>query len=269
MTKKQAATQAAPQQPVAPQSAPAMPQGYDQAQYAAYQQPVDPNKGKAKWLTLEYAGAMASAVAAALLTTFVVTTVFNMWAGTLTPSAGVSGFLAAVLSVDMVTMGTDLVAAGVLAVLLSVLSFVLFGRVSRAIPDREGYTGRTAYKVVTYGAMAIVAAAAIVLLAKIATVLIASLLFIGLPGADKVYLSLYVGEFLPYSVGLALLIAVAWMVKCIIGGRNTSRALTMIVLGASSAVLLASAITIAVKVHNPDTKQYRSATPERMERYTH
>lgn len=245
----------------------AMQQAYDPAQYAAYQQPINPNKGKAKWLTFEYAAAMASTVAAALLTTFAVVTVFNMWAGIVTPSAGVSGFLAAVLSIDMVTPGTDLVAAGVLAVLLAVLAFVLFGRVSRAIPEREGYTGRIAYKVVTYGAMAAAVVPAVVLAAKMVTVLIASLLFIGLPKADKVYLSLYVGEFLPYGVALALLIAVAWMIKCIIGGRNTSRALTMIVLGASSAVLLASAITVAVKVHSPDAKQYRSVTTERQDRY--
>lgn len=242
-----------------PQAAPMAqaPQDYDPAQYAAYQQPVSPNKGKAKWLTFEYAAAMASTVAAALLTTFALATVFNMWAGIVTPSAGVSGFLAGVLSIDMVTAGTDLVLAGVVAVLLSVLAFILFSRVSRAIPEREGYTGRTAYKVVTYGAMAAVAAPAIVLVAKLATVLIASLLFIGLPQANKVYLSLYVGEFLPYTVSLGLLVGVGWMIKCIVGGRNTSRVLTMMVLVASSVVLLASTITVTVKVHNPDAKPYQ------------
>lgn len=260
MAKQQSSAQANNEPQAAPMAQ--TPQGYDPAQYAAYQQPVDPNKGKAKWLTFEYAGAMASVVAAALLTTFAVTTLFNMWAGIVTPSAGVGGFLAAVLSVDMITAGTDLILAGVVTVLMSVLAFVLFSRVSRTIPEREGYTSRTAYKVVTYGAMAAVAAPAIVLVAKMVTVLIASLLFIGVPQADKVYLSLYVGEFLPYAVGLGLLLGAGWMLKCIIGGRNVSRALAITVLAVSSVVLLASAITVAVKVHSPEEKpyQYRETT---------
>lgn len=259
MTKKQSSTQSASQQPSVAQPAPA-PQGYDpamQMQYATYQQPVDPNKGKAKWLTFEYTAAMASVVTAVLLTSLALVPVFSMWAGIAAPSAGVSGFLAEVLSIDMVTPGTDLVVAGVLAVLLSVLAFILFGRVSRTIPERKGYTSRTAYKVVTYGAMAAVVAPAVVLVAKLVTVLIASLLFIGLPQAGRVYLSLYIGEFLPYAVGLGLFVVVAWMIKCIVGGRNTSRMLTMIVLTMSSVVLLASAITVAIKMHDSGAGSYQ------------
>ena len=92
-------------------------------QYAAY---VDPNKGKSKLLTFEYAFAMGSAVAAAFLLIDTMVSVFGLWAGT---SSVTTSFVRGHLSPDMVTPGTGIVAAAVLALLFSVLSFVLFSRV--------------------------------------------------------------------------------------------------------------------------------------------
>lgn len=228
----------------------AMQQAYDPAQYAAYQQPINPNKGKAKWLTFEYAGAMASIVTAALLSVAVLPTLFGMWVGANKPTADMHGFLAEVLDIDMITPSTGLIAGSVLAVLLSVAALVLFSRVSRTVPDREGYTSRTAYKVITYMTMAALVVPAVVLVAKLVTVLIASLLFIGVSNAGKIYSSLYLVEFLPYLIGLAVIVAAAWMVRGVIMGRNMSRVLSFIVLGVASVVLIATSVTVAVKLHS-------------------
>ncbi|MDO4781474.1 MAG: hypothetical protein Q4A34_03745 [Candidatus Saccharibacteria bacterium] len=268
MAKKQSSTQPAPQQPSVTQPTPAAtPQGYDpalQMQYVAYQQPVDPNRGKAKWLTFEYAGAMASAVVAALLSAAVLPTLFGMWVGTDKATASTDGFLAGLLSVNTTTPSTGLIAGAVLAVLLSVVALVLFARVSRTVPEREGYTSRTAYKVITYMAMAALVAPAVVLVAKLATVLIASLLFIGLPNAGKTYSSLYLVEFLPYLIGLAVMVAAAWMVRGVIMGRNMSRVLSFIVLGVASVVLIATSVTVAVKLHSDSTSRAGQAALDRL-----
>lgn len=66
----------------------------------------------------------------------------------------------------MVTPGTGIVMAGVLATLFAVVALITFGRVSRAIPDRDSYTSSTAYKVVTYGAFGALVIPAIVLTAR-------------------------------------------------------------------------------------------------------
>ena len=71
---------------------------------------------------------------------------------------------------------------------------ILFGRVSKAIPDRAGYTSCTAYKLITYGGFGVLLISTISSLAKIITILISSLLFIGVSEAGEVYKSLYLAE---------------------------------------------------------------------------
>ena len=218
-------------------------------QYAAY---VDPNKGKSKLLTFEYAFAMGSAVAAAFLLIDTMVSVFGLWAGT---ASVTTSFVRGYLSPSMVTPGTGIVAAAVLALLFSVLSFVLFSRVSKTVPEREGYTKRTAYKLITYGGLGALLMSAIGLIAKLASILVNSLLFIGVSGAGEVYKSLYLGEFLPYLLALAVVLGAAFLVYKIVQGRNTSKTLTLVLIAASAVVLLAGAITMAVKVHGGTTSR--------------
>lgn len=235
--------------PVQPAVAPAQPE------YQAYPTqyvPVDPNKGKAKLLTLEYLFAMGSAIGSVLLSISVLVKSFGIWTGI--SSAGSSSISG--LAPDMTTPGTGIIAAGVLAVLLAVLSLILFGRVSKAIPDRAGYTSRTAYKLITYGGFGVLLISTISSLAKIITILISSLLFIGVSEAGEVYKSLYLAEFLPYLLGLALLAFAVWSVYKIVSGVNKSKILAWVLVAASIAVMLAGSITVAVKVH--DTKKVRA-----------
>lgn len=261
MAKHQSST-SSPASVPEPQAAP-MPQAYDpNMQYAQYQPVADPNKGKAKWLTFEYALAMFSVVTVAAVFVNALPSLFHLWVDAKNASiasAGVKGFLPGLLSVDMKTPATELVLGGVVAVMFAVLAMVLFGRVSRAIPEREGYTGRMSYKVATYGAMAAVVVPMIVLIAKMLTVLVASLLFIGTGGAGEIYKSLYLVDFLPYVIGAGLLGAIIFCIKGIISGRNTSKMLSMVLICAASALLLASSITVAVLTHQSPSKSSRDS----------
>lgn len=217
--------------------------------YPAYPQQyvyADPNKGKAKLLTLEYALAMASTVVSAFLLINVITSVVGLWSDTTSGAIRtVGGFLAP----TMVTAGTGIVAASVFTVVLAVLACVLFSRVSKAVSDREGYTNRTAYKLVTYGGLAALIIPAVDLIARLVSILISSLLFIGVAGGE-VYKSLYLSEFLPYALALAVVVATSYFIYQIIQGRNKSKIMSLVLIAVSVVVLLTGAITIAVKVHD-------------------
>ncbi|WP_369000084.1 hypothetical protein TM074_02370 [Candidatus Nanosynbacter sp. TM7-074] len=233
----QPSTVAQPEIPAQPVGYPAYPQQY---MYA------NPNKGKAKLLTLEYALAMASAVISTFLLINVITSVVGLWSdATSVASRTVGGFLAP----TMVTAGTGIVAASVFTVILAVLACVLFSRVSKAVPDREGYTNRTAYKLVTYGGLAALIIPAVDLIARLVSILISSLLFIGAAGGE-VYKSLYLSEFLPYALALAVVVATSYFIYQIIQGRNKSKIMSLVLIAVSVVVLLTGAITIAVKVHD-------------------
>lgn len=217
--------------------------------YPAYPQQyvyADPNKGKAKLLTLEYALAMASTVVSAFLLINVITSVVGLWSDTTSGTIRtVGGFLAP----TMVTAGTGIVAASVFTVVLAVLACVLFSRVSKAVSDRKGYTNRTAYKLVTYGGLAALIIPAVDLIARLVSILISSLLFIGAAGGE-VYKSLYLSEFLPYALALAVVVATSYFIYQIIQGRNKSKIMSLVLIAVSVVVLLTGAITIAVKVHD-------------------
>lgn len=234
----QPSTVAQPEMPVQqPVGYPAYPQQYVYA---------DPNKGKAKLLTLEYALAMASTVVSAFLLINVITSVIGLWSDTTSGAIRtVGGFLAP----TMVTAGTGIVAASVFTVVLAVLACVLFSRVSKAVSDREGYTNRTAYKLVTYGGLAALIIPAVDLIARLVSILISSLLFIGAAGGE-VYKSLYLSEFLPYALALAVVVATSYFIYQIIQGRNKSKIMSLVLIAVSVVVLLTGAITIAVKVHD-------------------
>lgn len=213
---------------------------------------IDPNKGKAKLLTLEYMFAMGSAVVSALLSVAVLIESFGVWTGISSAGIRTVGDFAP----TMVTPGTGIIVSGVLAVLLAVLSLLLFSRVSKAIPSRPGYTSRTAYKLVTYGSFGALLIAAVGLLAKIVTILISSLLFIGVNNAGDVYKSLYLAEFLPYVLGITMVLFVAWIVYKVINGVNKTKLMAWVLIAVSAVIMLTGSITVAVKAH--ETLKVRS-----------
>jgi len=262
MTQKKITSTPEMVQPAQDADVPPAPQYASQPTAYYPQATVDPNHGKAKWLTFEYLLAMVSTVVSALLFAQVLVALFGAWVkvngATTTTSTSIGGWLADILSINMVTPGTGIVMAGVLATLFAVVALITFGRVSRAISDRDNYTSRTAYKAVTYGAFGALIIPAIVLVAKIITVLISSLLFIGAGSADRVYGALYLAEFVPYLLALGVIGVTLWMLKGIISGRNTSKTMSLILLGAAGAVLVAGAITAAVQVHDTGSTYTRT-----------
>ncbi len=215
------------------------------------QQYVNPSRGKAQWLTFEYAFAMGSAVLAIMIITDVIISLFGGWAGNgsaVSPYGG--SWLMGMFAISTITSATGLVTMAIAAVILSALSLVLFARVSRTIPEREGYTQRIAYKAITYGALAVLVLPALEFVAKLVAIVVNSLLLIGYGSAAAVYKSLYLAEFLPYLLSLALISVGIVLIAKIINGVNASRLLTMIVLGVASAAFIASAITVAVQVRS-------------------
>ena len=198
---------------------------------------------QAKWLTFEYALAMVSVTFAAITSVVLVPMLFGMWSAKDAVSFGLS------LSGGSIT--ANILAVGILAVLFSVLAFVLFGRVTRAIAaDRSGYTGRLAYKLTTYGSLFMIVLAALPLVANLISVLISSLLLIGVSDAGSVYTALYLGNFLPSLVCLAVLAIVIFFIGKIINGYNKSRPLAITLIAITSVVAVALAITLAVQAHD-------------------
>lgn len=205
--------------------------------------------GKSAWLTLEYALAMGSIVMAIMIIIDIVNALFGGWAGLgLATSFAGSGWMLGFLNISTVTASTGLVASSVAAVLLSLASMILFGRVSRTIPDREGYTKRLAYKVVTYGALGVLVLPAVALIAKMISILLNSLLLIGYGNAAAVYKSLYVAEFLPYLVSLGVVAFGLYAVAKIINGVNLSRIFSAVILSVAAVSLIASAVTVSVQI---------------------
>jgi len=102
---------------------------------------------------------------------------------------------------------------------------------------------------VTYGGLAALIIPAVDLIARLVSILISSLLFIGAAGGE-VYKSLYLSEFLPYALSLAVVVATSYFIYQIIQGRNKSKIMSLVLIAVSVVVLLTGAITIAVKVHD-------------------
>ena len=198
---------------------------------------------QAKWLTFEYALAMVSVTFAAITSIVLMPMLFGMWSAKDAVSFGLS------LSGGSIT--ANILAVGILAVLFSVLAFVLFGRVTRTIAaDRSGYTGRLAYKLTTYGSLFMIVLAALPLVANLISVLISSLLLIGVSDAGSVYTALYLGNFLPSLVCLAVLAVVIFFIGKIINGYNKSRPLAITLIAITGVVAVALAITLAVQAHD-------------------
>ena len=185
---------------------------------------------QAKWLTVEYALAMVSVTFAAITSIVLVPMLFGMWSAKEAMSFGLmlSGSITA-----------NILAVGILAVLFSVLAFVLFG-----------YTGRLAYKLTTYGSLFMIVLAALPLVANLISVLISSLLLIGVSDAGSVYTALYLGNFLPSLVCLAVLAVVIFFIGKIINGYNKSRPLAITLIAITGVVAVALAITLAVQAHD-------------------
>ena len=124
---------------VAQPEMPMQPNAYQAYPQYAYE---DPNKGKAKMLTLEYALAMGSAIISIMLLIEIITKVFGLWTNSTSMLLrSVGGFFRA----SMVNSGNrnycsvSVCCAFGCIVTSSILTCI------KAVPEREGYTSELAY----------------------------------------------------------------------------------------------------------------------------
>lgn len=215
------------------------------------------SRGKSKWLTFEYVLAMVSTVLATLISVLFIHKLTEIW------RTGVVGGFIGNLATSPVTQTQSMVAIALLSVMLAVLSFVLFGRVSKKIvEDRPEYTQTTLYKVTTHAPVFALLLVALLVVSSLLSVLLNSLLMIGVGDAGQTYGALYLGEFLPGLVSLVVLGAVIFFLAKIVNGTNASKLLSIILIVVTSVVFLATAITMTVRAH--DSKSSTSSQLESM-----
>ena len=205
-----------------------------------------PAKQGSQFLTLEYVAALGFSVLSALCSVAGISAAFGLWNDKF---VAVGAPLSWLLPLSGGYAG--IIVLAVAAVLSAALAYVFFGRVSRTVPQRAGYTNRISYKVATYGAFATFAVHLVVLVAALIGTLIASLVLIG---SDSSISALYLQEFLPQLVGAAVIAAATYFTYRIVRGFNKSRILSLTLLGVAVAVLLTLIITVTIRSHDDDSR---------------
>ncbi len=195
----------------------------------------------ASFLTLEHVGYFVLVVVVPALLFASVTAAWELWGNgnrgvdvLLYPSLGIGNSLF-VLPALMATAGL-LVAVP--------LMYLLQKRVSAELLKRPGYTGRVAYKLPIYSALAVLVALTLGSLATMLAVVLQSLAMIGVKNAQVG--QLYLNDFLPALIALVIFGASAWYVFWYAKGRDVSR----MFVSAVAVLAFALAITLFVTTVN-------------------
>lgn len=203
------------------------------------------------WLTFEYVLAMFSLTAATLMSAALVFGLIGMWA---TKGAIFIPVLKSIAA-------TNVLSVAILTVLLAGMSYILFARVTRAVMTSRGdFTGRLAYKLPTYGSAFVLVLATLPLLANLLSVLVNSLVMIGVANPGLVYGALYLGVFLPSLIALVIIGVSLFFVAKIVCGHNMSRLASIVLLGVSGILAVAMIITLAVQVHTAPKSLIKTPT---------
>lgn len=208
-------------------------------------------KGKSIFLTLEYVLASLSVVGAVLAIGAAISIAFSLWTSSSTAGLGIfasSLYMSAIGSV-------------VAAVVFSLSAWYFYRRVTQAIAERPGYTGRTAYKATTYTLFALLLIIAVFIKISLLTTIVSSLVLIG---TNTDIGALYLTSFLPQLVFGLVVVAALYFVYRILRGRNTSRVLTLTLVAIASVLFIAHIITVAVHSHS-DTSSSRDNSLEQFE----
>lgn len=206
-------------------------------------------KGQCGLLTLKYLGAGLAAIVSVVSSTMAISLLVSLWANTLASNGilmllGVNGYVA------LVTLGVKAVVAGVIAMLL-------YRKVTKDIAKRPEYVSRRPYIIITNLVFGFFAVMLVGYVVKLVAILISSLVLIG-SGADIG--AMYLQHFLPYLVSAGLVFVAAFMTYKIVRGKNMSSVMTIALLSAAGAVLLATLITVPIKANSTSTskeKEYK------------
>lgn len=216
--------------------------------------PVARQLNGTSFLTLEHVGYFALVVLLPSLLLVGASTALQLWqSGSASSGGSGSTFLPLSYTVEPIMRYVDTTVAIALSaafLVLVPLMYVLRRRIAAEYAKRPGYTGRVAYKLPVYTALALLAAQTVGAFVSMLGVFLNSLVNIGVKGADIG--AMYTSQFLPALLAFAVFGLSAWYVMWFAKGRDLSK----VFVGGVS--LLAAVMTIALFVTtmtiNHDTK---------------
>ncbi len=151
----------------------------------------------------------------------------------------------------------DVVTESILAVLFSLIAFLLYRKVSKDIAAAPDYVYQPLYHFITNVLVGALVLEALYGVAVVVSVLLNSLFLIG-AGAD--YGALYLGQFLPALITTATAVVAALFAFNIMKGKNRSLPMTITVLAVAGALFLMTAITVPIKAHSSTASTYNTST---------
>lgn len=140
---------------------------------------------------------------------------------------------------------------------LAPLLYCLRRRLAAEYAKRPGYTGRIAYKLPIYSALAVLITLKLAMVVSMLYVFLTSLASIGVSGVDIG--EMYVNQFLPALLGAVVFGASAWYVLQFAKGTDRSRRFVGTITLLSAAVVVALFVTTLTLNHNP--RSNRGANP--------
>lgn len=204
-----------------------------------------PMRHLSQFLTLEYVAALVLSLIATLCVAASINAMFAIWGDVFVVFGAPLNWL---LPITSGYVGAIVAAIG--AVVTAGGAFILFGRVSRTVSQRPGYTGRISYKLATYGALAAFALQTLMIVIGLVGIVISSLMLIG---SESSIGELYLQQFLPLLLGGLVVGSVTYLMYKITKGFNKSKMMTLVLVGAGSLALVALIVTVAVAAHNGHT----------------
>lgn len=199
-------------------------------------------------LTLKYFGAGFSAIVSALALLGLLSLLITTWSG---------GEAASMFIVTSAIYGL-MISLAVTGAVFAVIALLLYRIVTKEIAARPGYISSTPYIVITNAVFGVFVLLLVGYVIGLISTVISSLVMIG-SGADIG--AMYLHKFLPDLVGAGFVFVMAMMTYKIARGKNMSLPMSIVLLSVAGALLVATLITIPVKIHSSSsTKPSKSSS---------
>ena len=193
-------------------------------------------------ITLLYTGAAFAALIGTYSIVAVIGKLFSMWTS--------SGATLQNLMSTFVTGSSayvDTIFLAIIGVGMALVAFFLYGRVSREVAKQPEYVKTSAYAFITNTLVGVFFFTVGVMALELVSILISSLVLIG---TSTDIGAMYLGMFLPLLLSGAVVAFVGWMALEIMRGRNKSKLMTIVLMSAAGALLVATLITVPIKAHS-------------------